>query len=228
ALLVILLGEIVPKVVARKKTEPIALFLAAPVRVLTNVFGPALEGLLSRIEVLLSWLSRRVKAERTQWNAPLIRSLLDVSSLAPPLRSVLNNILDFGNLPVSKVAVPKQAIFAMDLALSKKEFIDRVLSSGYSRVPVYRGSLDNVVGVIYSKDLLTFWRRESLFVWEDLIRPALRVSMTTPLADILREFRKGRHHLAIVFDPNGRVNGLLTLQDTLEAIVGKMGEEPEL
>lgn len=225
-LLVIVFGEIIPKVLARNYSEPAALALAGPVRGLARFLGPLLQGLLDRIGGLLSWLSRTIRAERGEWSAPVIRSLLQNAPLGPRLRSVLSNLLEFGNLPVSRVMVPRPEIFSVNLALPKREFIQKIMASGYSRVPVHRGSPDHIEGVVYAKDLLTFWRNESLLVVEDLVRPALRVAADTPLAHLLREFRQGRNHLALVIDRTGPLQGLVTLQDVLEAIVGEIGEEP--
>ncbi len=225
AVIVIVFGEIIPKVAARNYSESLALFLARPIRLLTQWFGPLMQGLLVRIDVLLSWLSRTVKEKRGEWNVSVIRAMLDNASLTTRLRSVLNNLLDFGNLPVHRILVARKNVFAMDLSLPRKEFVRRILSSGYSRVPIYRGTLDNIEGLLYAKDLLAYWRSESLIVLEDIIRPILRVSVDAPLANILRIFRQGHHHMALVMDKNNRVQGLVTLQDVLEAIVGEMAEE---
>jgi CBS domain containing-hemolysin-like protein len=124
--------------------------------------------------------------------------------------------------------IPREEIFAMDLAVPRKEFVERVLSSGYSRVPVYRGTLDKIEGIVYSKDLLTYWRSEALIVLEDTIRPVLRIPVDTSLGHIMRVFRQGHHHMALVTDKSHRVQGLLTLQDALEAIVGETAEEADL
>jgi putative hemolysin len=224
----IVTAEILPKVLARNYPEAIALRLAPAVRLLTALLGPSVKGVVTATEALLVRLSRTVKTEQAAWDASLVSQLLDRSTLSPSLRAVLRNLLDFGKLPVSEVLVPKEEVFAVDAALPRPEFVARVLGSGYSRVPVHRGSLDSVVGIVYAKDLLAFWRSESLIVLEDLIRPALRVTSDVPLAQTLREFRQGRHHMALVTDKQGKVQGLVTLQDTLEAIVGAIAEEPDL
>ncbi|HRY28746.1 MAG TPA: hemolysin family protein [Elusimicrobiota bacterium] len=226
--LLIFVGEIVPKLVARAYTESLALKVAVPMRLITRALGPVVQGLVWMIGRALAVISRSVRAEGGQWNVRVIRHLLDKTTLAPSVRSVLNNILDFGNLPVSRIMVPRDEIFAVDIALPKSEFVARVLSSGYSRVLVYKGNLDEIVGVVYTKDLLAFWRGESLIVVTDLIRAAFRVTEGVPVAQLLREFRQGKYHMAVVLDRNRRVQGLVTLQDILETIVGDIAESPEL
>jgi putative hemolysin len=228
AVLLILFGEIVPKVFGRVYSETVALMAAPWVRLLTQVLGPLMHGFLKVTGRVVTWLSRLPAAQQAPWSAPVIRTLLSQSALTAPLRHMLNNLLDFGSVPVTRVMVPRPEIFTADLALAKTEFIDRILSSGYSRVPVTRGSIDNVVGIVYSKDLLASWRSEALIVVEDLIRPVPRVPPAMPLAQLLRDFRQGHNHVALVVDGQGRLQGLVTLQDALEAIVGPVAQEPGL
>jgi putative hemolysin len=225
---VIVIGEILPKVLARLAPEAWALRLAPSLRIVVRALGPLVQGLSSATGEALARLSRRVAAERAQWSEPVIRTLLAGSPLTPSLRSMLGNLLDFGRRPVSEVMVPREEIAAVDASLPRAEIIARVLASGYSRVPVYRGSLDKVVGILYAKDLLVFWRSQELLVLEDLFRPVQRVPSSMPLGRLLRDFRAGRNHLALAVDGAGRVQGLVTMQDALEAIAGEVAEEPDL
>ncbi len=222
----IVLGEIAPKVAARLHTERLALAFAPGIRFLTGVFGPLMEGLLRWTGTLLSWLSKTIKTERAQWDAAVIRALLEGAPAAHPVRHLLTNLIGFGSLPVSAVMAPREEVLAVDMSVGPERLRERVLAGGYSRVPVFRGSLDNVEGMVYAKDFLVHWRSEALIVLEDLVRPILRVAPETPLAQLLRVFREGRHHLALVTDKAGRVAGLVTLQDILESIVGDIAEEP--
>lgn len=227
ALVVIVAGEIFPKVLARLYPEAFALGTASAARTLTDLLGPLVGGLVAASEKMLAALARVDRSKDEAWNVSVIRTILQSSGLTASLRSMLNNLLDFGKLPVGRVMVPREEVFAVDLSTRKEGFIKRILTSGYSRVLVTQGSLDNVVGLIYAKDLLTLWRSGSLIVWEDLLRPVPRVSPGMPLAQVLRDFRQGKNHLAIVVE-NGKLEGLVTMQDALEAIVGAVAEEPEL
>ena len=224
-LFLVVFGEILPKVVARGQAERLALALAPTLEIFSDAFGPWMEGLLKRTGGLLSWLSRTVRKERGQWDAAVIRALLDGAPAAHPVRELLNNVIGFGAVPVKAVMVPREEITAADLSAGKTALIERVLASGYSRVPVFRGSLDSVEGMVYAKDFLAEWRSESLIALDDLVRPVLRVPESTPLAQLLRVFRQGHHHLALVIGADGRLSGLVTLQDTLEAIVGEIAKE---
>ena len=226
--LLILFCEVGPKVVARAYSEPLAVALAPAVHVLTDIFGPLMEGLLHGVGGLLSWLSRTVRTERAQWNQDVIRALLDNAPLGHPLRQVLKNLVGFAQTPVSAVMVPRAEIAAVDGRAGLDAVIRRILTSGYSRLPVHRGSIDAIDGMVYSKDLLAALRSGPLIALEDLIRPLPRVSADAPVARLLREFREGHHHMALVTDRHGKVIGLVTLQDTLEAIVGDIAQEPRL
>lgn len=227
-LFLILFCEVGPKVMARAYSEPLAVALAPTVRVLTDIFGPLMEGLLQRVGGLLSWLSKTVRTERAQWNQDVIRALLDNAALGHPLRQVLKNLVGFAQTPVSTILVPRAEIAAVDLREGIDAVIRRILTSGYSRLPVHHGSIDSIEGMVYSKDLLAALRSGPLIALEDLIRPLPRVSADAPLARLLRDFREGHHHMALVADRNGKVLGLVTLQDTLEAIVGDIAQEPRL
>lgn len=224
----ILFCEVVPKVVARAYPEPLTVALAPTVRILTDIFGPLMQGLLQRVGGLLSWLSKTVRTERAQWNQDVIRALLDNAPVGHPLRQVLKNLVGFAQTPVSAILVPRAEIAAVDLREGIDAVIRRILTSGYSRLPVHRGSIDAIAGMVYSKDLLAALRSGPLIALEDLIRPLPRVSADAPLARLLRDFREGHHHMALVADRNGKVLGLVTLQDTLEAIVGDIAQEPRL
>jgi CBS domain containing-hemolysin-like protein len=134
--------------------------------------------------------------------------------------------MTFAQTPVSAVMTPRAEIVAVNLSAGRGPAVHRIVASGYSRVPVHRGSLDAVDGMVYSKDLLAPWRSEALIVLDDLIRPLPRVRPDTPLGALLRDFRQGHHHMALVAEAGGKVLGLVTLQDTLEAIVGDIAREP--
>ncbi|MBK8575504.1 MAG: DUF21 domain-containing protein [Elusimicrobia bacterium] len=223
---VILFCEVAPKVVARAYPEPLALALAPLIRGFTRTFGPLMQGVTDRVGTLLSWLSRTVRTERAQWDQNVIRALLDNAPLGFPLRRMLKNVVGFAQTPVSAIMVPRAEIASVDMRLGVDGVIHRILSSGYSRLPVHRGSVDGIEGMVYSKDLLAQRRSGPLIALEDLVRPLPRVSPEAPVARLLREFREGHHHMSLVVDRSGKVVGLVTLQDTLEAIVGDIAQEP--
>jgi CBS domain containing-hemolysin-like protein len=124
--------------------------------------------------------------------------------------------------------VPKASMHAVNLDQPPATVIEQIIEKQYSRVPVYRGNIDNIVGIIYSRDLALAWRGGSLFLLEDLIRPAYFVPNTARVDQVLREFKNGHHHLAIVVDEFGSTVGEATIEDIVEEIVGDIWDEYDI
>jgi putative hemolysin len=148
--------------------------------------------------------------------------------LSTPARKMMKNIIDFAKRRISHVMIPRERIQAVDLNQEPQKIIEQIIEKEYSRVPVYRGNLDNIVGIIYSKDLTLAWRSESLFLIEDLIRPAYFVPDSARVDQVLREFKTGHQHLALVVDEFGSIIGLATLEDLVEEIVGEIWDEYDI
>jgi CBS domain containing-hemolysin-like protein len=152
----------------------------------------------------------------------------DSMSISGPARVIMKNILDFGKTRISSIMVPRSQVQAVNLDQDPGLVIDRIIEKEYSRVPVFRGNLDNIVGIIYSKDLTHAWRGGSLFVIEDLIRPAYFVPETARIDQVLREFRTGHQHMALIVDEFGSTIGLATIEDIIEKIVGEIWDEYDI
>jgi CBS domain containing-hemolysin-like protein len=124
--------------------------------------------------------------------------------------------------------VPRTEIHAVNLDQDPKLVVQQIIEKEYSRVPVYRGNLDNVVGIIYSRDLALAWRGGSLFLIDDLVRPAYFVPESARVDRVLREFKTGHHHMALVVDEFGSTIGLATIEDLVEEIVGEIWDEYDI
>jgi len=144
---VLVFGEVLPKVLARKYSESLALFFAPAVRIMTNLGAPFLRGLVKTIGAFLSKLTRRVKTENIGWNPAVIRGLLDNAALNVPLRSVLNNLLEFAHCPVSQVWVPRPEIFAVDLADPGRAVVRGQGGRGHDRVGVHTAQFASPVRI---------------------------------------------------------------------------------
>jgi putative hemolysin len=138
---------------------------------------------------------------------------------------MLANILSFADRKILQAMIPRSDVFAVDASQNMEAIITQVLSSRYSRVPVYRRSLDNIIGIIYTKDLTVAVRNQKLFLLDDIIRPAYFVPESAAVSNVLREFKQGRRHLAIVVDEYGTTSGLVTIEDLVEEIVGEIYDE---
>lgn len=138
---------------------------------------------------------------------------------------MLHRIFEFSDSMVKDAMVPREQIAGVDLKAKPEELLDLLIEAGHSRIPVYEGSVDRVVGVIYARDLLAMVRHGGLFVLADLIRPVVRVKETKRLAELLSDFQREKQQIAIVQDPNGSTLGMVTIEDVLEEIVGDIREE---
>jgi gliding motility-associated protein GldE len=140
---------------------------------------------------------------------------------------ILKGIVKFGNISVSAIMCPRVDVTTIDIHSGFKEIIPAIIQSGYSRIPVYSGSFDNVVGILYAKDVLPYTDNHDSFKWQALLRPPYFVPETKKINDLLKEFQVKKIHLAIVIDEYGGTSGIITLEDILEEIVGEITDESD-
>jgi putative hemolysin len=226
-ILTLFFGAILPKALARQNPEQWALALSGATTVLSKGLSPITKLLVNLLERWHGPRSAGKGASKplTTWE---LKEILAHSSLPYKSKRILTNLIQFAALPVRLVMTPREDIFAVDVKQGQWQIIQSVAQSPYSRIPVFRGSLDNIIGIVYSRDLLLAWRSQALVVLEDLLRPAHAISLDAPLAEYLRAFRTGQQHISLVKDRSGKIRGLLTLEDAVEAIVGRIPSEPNL
>jgi CBS domain containing-hemolysin-like protein len=225
----LLIGEVTPKMFAATHAELVAFLMVRPLRVLMAALYP--------VAAFFTWAGRmllrllRVPARR---RSPLvteeeikvmIQMGREAGVLAEEELRMLHRIFEFSDSLVEEVMVPRERIAGVDLAAKPEEALDVLIEEGHSRIPVYEGSVDRIVGVIYARDLLAMVRHGGLLVLTDLIRPALFVARTKRLAELLGEFQRGQVQIAIVQDAGGSTAGLVTIEDLLEEIVGEIRED---
>ena len=138
---------------------------------------------------------------------------------------IIHSVFEFTDTPVRKVMVPRPKIFALDADTPPGEVGTLIVESGFSRIPVYEGSVDNVVGVVYVKDALRLFEKRQPVVIRKVLHPAHLVPETKKVGELLKELQKRRSHMAIVVDEHGSVSGLVTLEDLIEEIVGEIQDE---
>ncbi len=140
-------------------------------------------------------------------------------------RELIESVLKFNDKTVREIMIPRGDVVAIDVEEEPRRSLRKVIEEGYSRLPVYRGSIDNVVGVIYAKDLLTMVENGAVIVLQDLLRPPYYVPETKKISQLLRDMQKDKIHLAVVVDEFGGTEGIITLEDVLEEIVGEIQDE---
>ncbi|MCP4178292.1 MAG: CBS domain-containing protein, partial [bacterium] len=140
-------------------------------------------------------------------------------------KDILKGIVNFGNIDVKEIMKPRVDVIAADVKYGFKKMLSIIIESGYSRIPVYKDTLDNIKGVLYIKDLLPYLEEDNDFRWKDKIRNAYFVPENMKIDNLLEEFRQKKIHLSIVTDEYGGVLGIATLEDVLEEIVGEISDE---
>jgi putative hemolysin len=230
SLFTIVFGELVPKTLALAHPEAFALRLARPV----DLLGRALRPLVAMLTAATRAISRLFGAEVTteaQITAEELRLIVERGGeqgiLEAEEEQMINAVIELGDRRLHEVMVPRIAIVALPASSTFDEAIDRIIEEGHSRVPVYETSVDEVVGILYAKDLLPFLKTS---VAE---RPSLRSLLRTPvfvpesmtIDDLLHEFQRRKVHIAIVLDEYGGTAGLVTIEDLLEEIVGEIQDE---
>ena len=142
-------------------------------------------------------------------------------------QKMIHSIFKFTDTQVKQVMIPRTDMFCVDIATPLEKLLDQVVQNGYSRVPVYKGSMDRIVGIVHTRDLLSIWKNHDLIVVQDLLRRPYFVPETMRVDRLLREFRRGRFHMAIVVDEYGGTAGLVTMEDLVEEIIGEIKDEHE-
>jgi Mg2+/Co2+ transporter CorC len=142
-------------------------------------------------------------------------------------RRMIDSIFRFSDKKVGDVMLHRTDMTSIDLASPIESVVDLAVQTGYSRIPVFKGNRDNIVGVLHTRDLLSVWKHRELIVLHDVVRPPFFVPKSMPVDHLLREFQKGRFHMAIVVDEYGGTAGVVTLEDLVEEIIGDIRDEHE-
>lgn len=138
---------------------------------------------------------------------------------------LIKSILEFTDTTVKEVMVPRTDVFAVDIGMQRDRLLQSLIDQGYTRVPVFRESIDNIVGIIYTKDLIGMLEHRDLIILQDIIRPAYMVPESKKISLLLKELQKNRQHMAIVIDEFGGTEGIITIEDIIEEIVGEIRDE---
>ncbi|HEU5206668.1 MAG TPA: hemolysin family protein [Gaiellaceae bacterium] len=231
----VVLGELVPKAVALQRAEPLAIALAIPLDWLARITYPLVWLLQVSASGVLKLL--RVKpapAGMIAYTREDIRHSVaaaeDVGELEEAEEEMLYKVFDFASKEVSAVMVPRPEVVGISADMPPEEALRAIVDSPYTRYPVYRGSLDDIVGILHVRDLFGAIHDRGLAAVEldSIVRPAYVVPETKDLAALLADFRREKQHLAIVIDEYGDVEGIVTLEDILEEIVGDIEDEFDL
>lgn len=220
--LILLFGEILPKIYASRNQISFAVFMAQPILVLDKILSPVTYPMKSATGFLHNKFGRK----RGDFTVGHLSQALELSNqdTTQEEQKILQGIVTFGNTDTRQVMQNRMDIFALNEELSFKEILPQIIEHGYSRIPVYCESLDHITGVLYAKDLVPYADRKQLD-WKALVREPYFVPENKKLDDLLSEFKEMKTHLAIVVDEYGGTSGLITLEDIIEEIVGEISDE---
>jgi len=226
---VLVFCEMTPKILATKHMEKAALFVAPIMEVLLRVLDPVVNFFIA----ITNFILRIFKIDTTR-RSPLIteeelRLMIEVGKdegvLSDEERKMLHRIFEFGDTKVKDVMVPAQKMVAVNINTTPEELLNIFVEEGHARLPVFSGSIDNVVGVIYARDLLYILRDKGLFLLQDLVHAAYYVPQDMRVNELLGKFQADKVQIAIATDSAKKTLGLITLEDLIEEIVGEIEEE---
>ena len=221
--LILLFGEVLPKVYASRNALKFAAFMAIPLKILNSLLSVLSLPLMSLTNVIENKLAKK----QSNLSVEKLSQALELTSNEATTKEeqkILEGIVNFGNTETSQIMTPRIDIFALSNEESYEEVILKIVEKGFSRNPVYHENIDEIVGVLYAKDLLPHLNKKS-FEWQKIIREPYFVPENKKLDDLLKEFQEMKNHLAIVVDEYGGTNGIVTLEDVIEEIVGDINDE---
>ncbi|MCX8044670.1 MAG: hemolysin family protein [Desulfobacterota bacterium] len=179
--------------------------------------------------VLVRFAGRTSPTRQELYALEVMRLLLQQgrrpASLTPPEQELIAHVFAFSGRSVKQIMVPRTQMVALEITTPGDHLIDFFIDEGFSRIPVYQGTIDNIIGIVYAKDIITLMDNPHLIILQDLIRPAQFVSETMPIHELLREMQHRHTHMAIVVDEFGGTAGLVTLEDIIEELVGEIQDE---
>ncbi len=220
---IVFFGEIVPKVYATKAKIEFSLMMA-PFIYFFSIFMMPLSAFLMTISNVVE---KRIVKKGYSLSVDELNQALEITTedTSEEEKDILKGIVNFGTLSVKQVMQSRMDITAIEIDTDFHELMDKINKSGYSRIPVYRETIDNVEGILYIKDLLPHIDQDENFEWHALIRKGFFVPENKKVDTLLKDFQKKRVHMAIVVDEYGGTSGLVTLEDLIEEIIGEINDE---
>jgi putative hemolysin len=225
----LILGELVPKALALRFTDTVAVLVAPPLYFMSRASRGLVKLLTKSTRAILALFRVKDMGHRTFVSEEEIKHLVAEGRAQGVLdqteEELIHSVFAFAETPVKRVMVPRPNIFALDADTPPGEAERMMIESGFSRIPVYEGSLDHVIGVVYVKDALGLLERRQPVVLRKILHPIHLVPETKKVGPLLKELQKRRTHIALVIDEHGSLTGLVTLEDLIEEIVGDIQDE---
>ncbi len=228
----LVIGELVPKSLALRYADRYSFFTARPLEWVASGLRPIVWTLTVCSNVVLRFFGDKTNFTETRLSRDELQQLVEeaakTGSVDPRASEIASRALGFGEVTVAEVMVPRTRVVALRRGLSAEEVQRAILEEGHSRMPVYDGSIDNIVGYVVARDVLALAWEKGLVVLEDILRPPHKVPESTRALDLLREMQRRRTQMAVVVDENGGLSGLVTTEDLIEELVGDIMSEDDV
>ncbi len=224
------LGEQAPKMLAIKSPKSVSLIIAIPLNLFYITFKPIVWLLNHAANLILRVLGIQQVPDSERINSEeelrlLISEGRKSGAIDQTEHQLIEKIFEFNDKQATEIMVPRNHMAAIDIAEPRDKIFQFVTEEGYSRLPVYKDTIDNIIGIIYTKDLISAAEHRELITLHDIIRPVFFVSSTKLIGNLLKEMQRNKVHMAIVVDEYGGVEGLVTIEDIIEEIVGEIQDE---
>ncbi len=229
AYLSLVIGELVPKYVALRYSEKVALRVAGPIRFLSLLSFIIIKPLSFSTRGLMRLFIGKAPKEPPFISEEELKYIVtegkDRGIFEKTEAEIIHSVLEFTDTSVKRAMIPRTEVVGLEINSDQKTVLRTVTEEGYSRLPVYKDNLDNILGIIHAKDVITILQHSDLIILEDIIRKPYFVPDSMKISELLREFQKRRSQMAIVLDEFGGTAGLITLEDIIEEIVGEIEDE---
>ncbi|MCK9216767.1 MAG: hemolysin family protein [Firmicutes bacterium] len=231
AYITLVLGELVPKRMALQNSEKMALFVAKPMAFISKLAYPIVKLLTNTTNLVIKLMGGSIKYDSQQITEEEIRLMINVGEEKGVIQEteteMINSIFEFDDTIVKEVMTPRTDMIVIGINAEMEEILDVIVEEHYSRIPVYMDTIDNIIGILYVKDLFGIIKKdgELEISLKDIIRDATFVSEYKKIDELFRDMQKSKNHIAIVIDEYGGTAGLITIEDLLEEIVGNIFDE---
>jgi gliding motility-associated protein GldE len=221
--LLVLIGEIIPKIYATQNNLKIVRLMAKPLQICYTVFKPFVLLLAASSSIFDKYLKNRMHNVSMEE----ISQAIDIADEDKEIeeKHILKGIINFGNTSVKQIMKPRTEVYCIDIKTDAQQLLKTIMGWSYSRIPVYEDGFDQVRGILYIKDLIPHIHKKTNFNWQDLIKPPFYVPEHKKIDDLLEEFQEKRVHMAIVVDEYGGTSGIVTMEDILEEVFGEIKDE---
>lgn len=227
--LLVVFGELVPKSLALRFPEQVALRVARTIQIISTVFRYPIRFLTLASNLFLKPFKDETSFTESRISEEEFKLMLEEGTKTGVIdkteHELIESIFEFTDTTTKEVMIPRPDVVALNITMHREDAVRKVLEEGYSRMPVYKDTVDNIVGIIYTKDILGLMEYKNLIIIQDILRPAHFVPETKKISALMRELQKSKQHMAVVIDEFGGTAGIVTMEDIIEEIVGEIHDE---